>query len=119
MVSKTVLGIAVAVVLLSAIGITFAADGEPDATAPEISVEEAEEIATDRVGGSVQEVAEDREEGPVFEVIVETEDGSRMEVAVDGEDGDVIEVTQADGEDDWQIDDLRSAMAERVPDIGV
>lgn len=101
---KTIFGAVGVVVLLGAIGVTFAATGgQVGATDADLSKQEAKQIAADHVGGTPQSVALEQENGPVYEVTVEQDDGTSKEVEVDGNSGEVLEVEPAD--DDEGADD--------------
>ena len=98
---KIVLGVVGVLVLVSAVGIGFAAsDGSFSTPDPDLSKQEAKRIAADHVGGTAQSITLEQENGPVYEVTVEQDDGARTEVEVDGNTGDVLEVEQADGGED-------------------
>lgn len=86
------------VVLLGGVGVTFAATtGQVGAPDPDLSKQEAKQIAADHVGGTAQSVALEQENGPVYEVTVEQANGDLKEVEVNGNSGDILEVEKADG----------------------
>jgi uncharacterized membrane protein YkoI len=66
-----------------------------------LSEQEARDVATGEVDGTVLEVELEREDGaPVYEVEVEAADGTVGEVAVHADDGTVLEVEMEDDADE-------------------
>ena len=100
---KLTLAVAGLVVLLGVVGVAYAATGgQAGAADPDISKQEAKNVAAAHVGGTAQSVALEQENGPVYEVTVEQDSGPTKEVEVDGNSGEVLEVENADdgeGED--------------------
>jgi uncharacterized membrane protein YkoI len=71
-----------------------------------LSEQEARDVATGEVDGTVLEVELEAEDGtPVYEVEVEADDGTVSEVAVHADDGTVLEVERENEEDDENDDD--------------
>lgn len=102
--------------LLTAIGAVVAGGGiatvgasqtnlmdDEDVSPSEVSLseEEARDIATDEVAGTVRESElEGEEDGPVYEFDIETPDGVLKEVEVHANTGEVLEVEREDEDDD-------------------
>lgn len=85
------------VALLGVVGVAYAATGgQTGASDPDLSKQEAKDVAAEHVGGTAQSVALEQENGPVYEVIVAQDDGASKEVEVDGDSGEVLEVEKAD-----------------------
>jgi uncharacterized membrane protein YkoI len=94
--------------LLGAAGLVLAGGGTAvatqmngtDSVSPEdvsLTEQEARDIATDEVGGTVLEVELESEDGtPLYEVETEADDGTVSEVAVDANNGTVLEVERED-----------------------
>lgn len=95
-----VVGVIGVLLLVSAVGIGFAATdilGEAD-----LSEQEAKRIAENEVDGTAQNAVLEREydfweteSGLIYEVTVEKADGSLVKVEVDGNDGEVLEIETA------------------------
>jgi len=101
---KTILAVAGVVVLLGGIGVAFAATTSQQGTAdPDVSKDEAIEIAEEQVSGTAQNAELEQENGPVWEVTVQGDNGTVKEVEVDGNSGEVLEVEDED--DDGFLDD--------------
>ena len=94
--------------LLGAAGLVLAGGGTAvatqmngtDSVSPEdvsLTEQEARDIATGEVGGTVLEVELESEDGtPLYEVETEADDGTVSEVAVDANNGTVLEVERED-----------------------
>lgn len=107
--------------LLTAIGAVVAGGGiatvgasqtnlmdEEDVSESDVSLseEEARNIATDEVPGTVQETElEGEEDGPAYEFEIETDAGVLKEVEVHANTGEVLEVEREDEDDDDDADD--------------
>ena len=101
---KSLLAIAAVVVLLGGVGVAFAATNAQTETAdPDVSKEQAKEIAADHVGGTAQKATLEQENGPVWEVTVTQESGPTKEVEVNGTSGEVLEVENQDEDDGFEI----------------
>lgn len=105
-----VIGAVGVLLLVGAVGIGFAATDSTQAN-PDLSKEEAMNIAENEVGGTAQSAVLEQEDdfwesesGPIYEVTVEKADGSLVEVEVDGNSGEVLETETADGEDEGSDD---------------
>lgn len=96
---KMAIGALGLIVLFGAVGAAFAATGgQVTAPDPDVSEQEAKNVAADHVGGTAQDIALEQENGPVYEVTVVQDNGDLTEVEVDGNSGEVLETEPADGD---------------------
>lgn len=105
---KSILAIAAVVVLIGGVGVAFATTNQTSTADPDISKDEATQIAVDHVGdGATAESASlEQEDGPVWEISVTQENGPTKEVEVDGTSGEVLEVETDDDDDGFEIDEV-------------
>jgi len=103
---NTTLAMAGAIILIVAALSIYAYNTGVLAGDPEISEEEAKQIALDHMGGGTVLSIELEKEGmsQVYEVVVENDEGV-WEVEVDADSGEVLEVEEDDGDEDEDDDD--------------
>lgn len=95
----------VAALLVGTASIGFAASQSSE-TAPNLTAQDAIEIALKEVPGTVEEVELEDEDGKlVFEIEIVSTDGTETEVEIDAMSGDVLEIESDDDEDDDEDDE--------------
>lgn len=76
-------------------------DSDPSPGDVSLSEQDAIDVATGEVDGTVREVELEREDGtPVYEITVERETGAVSELSVHANDGTVLDVETEDEEDE-------------------
>lgn len=84
-------------------------DDDEESVSPdevELSEDEARDVATGRVDGTVREVELEREDGvPAYEFEIDGSDGVSREVVVHADDGEVLAVEREDEDEDEEEDD--------------